>query len=351
MVDPDATESPLEAAAGAAGPHAVDAFRLLSDETRMAILLALWEASDPEGTDDALQFSELYDRVGYDDTGNFNYHLGKLTGHFVAETDEGYELRNAGQKIVNAVIAGRGLGERTLAPTEIDHACHRCGGPVVLGYEDEYLYLRCTECEGNIGPDSTEQAPRGTHMVWDFDPAGLADRTPGELFVAGTIEFVREVGLLMRGVCPECSGAAEASLHVCESHEAPPGEVCPDCGTRDTVRVSQTCSVCKHGASFPAEAVVHDHPAVIAFCHEHGVDRTYDLDDPETCGELWEHFMTYEHELVSEDPVRIRVSVPAGDDVLHLTLDGDLDVIDVTDDRAGADGEARRPRATDAPEP
>lgn len=330
MTSSDSAESPLEAAAGAADPHVTDAFELLSNDTRLAILLALWEVYDPRAEDNAVPFSELYDRIEMSDSGNFTYHLDKLVGHYVAKTDGSYELRNAGHKIVQAVIAGTGLEETTVPPTEIPRSCHRCGASVELTYEDERLYQLCTECEGNIGPESTEQAPVGTLMAWDFHPAGLASRTPREVYVAGTIEFLRHVGLLIRGVCPECSGRIDDRLQICEDHEAPPGEVCQHCGTRDEVRAGYVCSVCKHGASIPAEGAVHDHPEVVAFRAEHDIQCLYDVDDPEGCDRVWNHLADLEHSLVSENPVRVLISVPGDDETLHLTLDEDLDVVDVT---------------------
>lgn len=60
-----------------------DAFAVLGNETRLGILRALWDAYNPQETDNSVPFSEFYDRVGFDDTGNFNYRLGKLTGDFV----------------------------------------------------------------------------------------------------------------------------------------------------------------------------------------------------------------------------------------------------------------------------
>lgn len=338
MADANHTESALEAAAGAAGPHTTDAFELLSNETRLAILLALWEAYDPHGTEEAVSFSALYDRVNVRDSGNFSYHLDKLVGHYVEEADGGYHLRNAGHRIVQAVIAGTGLEGRTLPPARVDRSCHRCGAPVEITYADERLYQLCTECEGNIGPESTEQAPRGTLMAWDFPPAGLAHRTPDELFVAGTIGFLRDVGLRVRGICPACSGSVEASLQVCADHEAPLGEVCPCCGTRDEIRVSYVCSVCKHGASYPVEGAVHDHPAVVAFRHAHGVASTYDIDDSGGCGRLWDHLGGMDHTLVSEAPVRVRITVPEGDETLRLVLDGDIEVVETTVARSPSGG-------------
>jgi len=331
MKELNESKSPLESAAGAAEPAVTDAFKLLSDEIRLAILLSLWEVYDPHTENNALSFSQLFDRIGIQDSGNFSYHLDKLVGHYVKKTDDGYRLGNSGLKIVRAVIAGSGLETRRLSPTEISRSCYHCGAPVELSYEDERLYQICTECEGNIGPESTERTPEGTLIVYDdFNPAGLAHRTPEEVFVAGTIEYLQGVKLLIRGVCPECSGPIEESLQICESHEAAAGELCPSCGTSmrggwNEARVRYVCSVCKHSATYPAWVAVFDHPAIVAFYHEHGFDMTYGLDDPEVCGQIFDRFKK-EQTLVSTDPVRIRVTVTCDGAKLYLTLDGELTV-------------------------
>jgi len=87
------------------------AFGLLADKTRLAILRALWAATDL-GADgavrqeaSAVRFSELFAAVAIDDTGNFNYHLEKLRGHFVAATDSGYVLTEEGVGIARHALA------------------------------------------------------------------------------------------------------------------------------------------------------------------------------------------------------------------------------------------------------
>ncbi|MFC7249291.1 ArsR/SmtB family transcription factor [Halomicroarcula sp. GCM10025324] len=331
MTDSTVSESPLEAAAGTAGPHAVEAFKLLSDETRLAILLALWEHYDPHAEDNSVPFSTLYDRVNMGDSGTFTYHLDKLVDTFVEKTSDGYQLRNSGLTIVRAIIAGTGLEDARLTPTEIPRSCYHCGASVELSYKDDRLYQICTECEANVGPDSSERAPTGTLMVYDnFNPAGLTHRAPADVFVASTIEYHRAVTLLIRGVCPECSGPVEESLHICDSHESPPGEVCSTCGTWNEARVRYVCSVCKYGGSYPAWVAAFDHPAIVAFYYDHGFQMTFDLDDAETCARAWDR-LAREQTLVSEDPVRIRVTVPCGGEELYLTLNENLNVIDVTE--------------------
>ena len=108
MSDSTAPRSALRTAAGLVGAEAADAFALLGHETRLAILLAIWDAHDLQADDNAVPFSEIFERVGHDDPGNLRYHLEQLDGQFVHQrTDRGgYELRVPAQRIVQAVIAG-----------------------------------------------------------------------------------------------------------------------------------------------------------------------------------------------------------------------------------------------------
>lgn len=117
MDPPNAAEPPIEAAAGTAGRAAIQAFSTLGNGTRSAILLALWEAYEPSGAENAVSFSELRARVGLAVSGQFNYHLDELAGHFVDARPDGYVLRRPGRLIVQAVIAGAGLHEHAQPPS------------------------------------------------------------------------------------------------------------------------------------------------------------------------------------------------------------------------------------------
>lgn len=330
MVDSSQPDSPLEVAAGAAGPRVTEAFELLSNETRLAILLALWEAYEPLADTNPIAFSELRDRVGVRDSGQFNYHLGKLTDRYIEETDDGYSLNNSGLNIVQAVIAGTGLDETSLSRTEIDVPCERCGAPTEVHYEDGFLYQTCTECHGHLGPQYTGDLPAGTLGVREVKPAGLEDRTPGEVFAAGHIELVVSMASYARGVCPTCSGAVEKTLAICESHDVDETGFCAECGTTDEVRIQFRCSVCKTASAFPVEAITSDLPVVDAFCFEHGIDLLEDVNDPETAARVYAHHRERDHELISSDPVRIEITVPGEDSVLRLTLNKELELIDGT---------------------
>lgn len=329
MTESRSTESPLEVAAGAASPQAIDAFKRLANETRLGILLALWEAYDPHAEDNSLPYSEILERVEVRNSGQFSYHLNQLLGYFIEQTEEGYQLRNSGLKIVQTVVSGAGLEEGSLDPTEIVLSCNRCGGPVELSYNSEYLYHICTNCEGNTGINSNDDRPVGTLMRWDFNPSGLANRNTADIFVAGVIKAHRDFGLLVRGLCPQCTGTVDDSLQVCEEHQTEGGGTCPACGTADEIRVRYECSVCKYGDSYPADAVIYDHPAVIAFCYEHDIEHTFNLEEPEACARLWQHISDRTHDLLSTDPLRIRITVPGDGESLELTLDAELDVVNI----------------------
>lgn len=327
MAETHTAESPLEAAAGAAGPRATEAFELLANETRLAILLALWEAYDPRATNNVMSFSDLLDRVGYDSPGNFSYHLEQLEGQFIKGGPEGdgYELRTTGLKFVRSVVAGAGLHETTHGPSEIDVDCPLCGSRTATTYRDGVMYLVCTECEGRHpdrhGMDSVLSAMK-------FDPAGVPDRTPTELLAAVGVAQHRHIRTMFEGLCSACSGPVDAGLEVCSEHN--PGGVCPNCGREFSAWVHFQCRVCKdHHGTAPASIPLF-HPAVVAFYHDHGVSTQLHADDFERVQRVMELMENHEIAVVSEDPPRVDVTVAYEGDQLRLTIDETVTVVDVS---------------------
>lgn len=327
MADDTTADSPLEAAAGAAGPRAVRAFSVLGNETRLSILLALWEAYDPFAEDNALPFSELRDRVGMRDSGQFNYHLDKLTGRFIRKTDDGYELHRAGIQLVQTVIAGVGIEEPSLEPTEIDRECFHCGAPTAITYEDEWLYLVCTECDGTWG--GRDDLPSGVLAGGEFPPTGMTNRSPEEMWNANAIAVYQAHESSVEGVCEACKGPMEGSLDVCDDHAS--AGVCDNCGRSIAVMAHFVCPVCKNSHGGTPHSFIKSHPAVIAFYYERGIPTQYEIDDVETGRRAWDHFDNKKQELISDDPPRVRVIIPHEGDTLELTLDEDLSVIDITE--------------------
>jgi hypothetical protein len=313
----DSTGSPLETVAGTDTERATDAFATLSNETRLAILLALWDAHDSIHPEEGVSFSALRDRVGVRDSGQFNYHLEQLVGGFVRKVDDGYILRRAGQKLVRTVIAGAGIEEPTLERTLIDVDCPYCGGQTAVLYEDEWLYHVCTECEG--GYAGTDEQPDGYLTGAALDPAGFADRSPEELWAAALNRAHQDMNTMLEGVCNECSAPVRLRLKICEEHDDE--GVCSTCGRTPAAIVILACSVCKNYHVTSPQTVVMHHPAVIAFYHDHGVDIGYSRGDVAQLRQRERLVTRNDQTVVSADPPEVEVTVRYGDDSFRLALD------------------------------
>jgi hypothetical protein len=294
-----------------------DAFALLGNATRISILQALWEGYTPYAADNAVPFSDLYDQVGISDTGNFNYHLGKLTGHFIQQTDNGYKLTAPGFDIVQSVIAGVTIRNPILEPTVIDATCGRCNSPIEIVYEDGTIWAQCTECTG-YWPQK-----EGGILGFSIPPEGLRNRTPDQIFDATIAYSIHRFGAMSDGVCPECSGGVDASLTVCEGHDTSDG-FCGACGFHYQGILEFICNSCKFAWRSPSWAPVHHYPALISFYYDHGVDH-----DPNSW-EAIKRSLEWREELLSTDPVRLQIIVPYENNELLVVLDETGTVIDST---------------------
>ena len=271
-----------------------DAFALIGNETRLSILEALWKTDDRP-----MRFSELNDAVGMRDSAQFNYHLGKLTDQYVRKTDDGYELRTAGAKIVRAVLAGSFTEHPRFEPFEVGDGCTRCGEPLVASYDDEMLALDCPDCGR-------------AHGEYSFPPGGLHDRTNEEVLSAFD-QRVRHLHCLAKdGVCPECSGR----MHTAISRE---GECCLGVG----LRADHVCELCNHTLCSAIGLSLLDQSEVVGFYSDHGMDL----------GNLpyWQLDWCVSDDTTvvrSTDPWELEVTISLGDDTLQAILDGDLTLVD-----------------------
>lgn len=334
MAGANSADEPLESRDGAVGEHATAAFELLGDETRVAILLALWEAFDPfaSGTwnptdGNAVPFSDLYDRVEYDTTANFSYHLEKLEGRFIRKSDDGYELLPAGHTIVRTIIGVAASGAETFEPAEIDLPCPLCGDSTAVTYRNQRLYRVCTGCDGYYSVD--DEHPSGLLTSALANPAGLRNRTPEAIFAAIRTQIYHQYALRVAGICPECSGRIETRFHVCDAHDPKADDPCPTCGRQYDPAVRFVCTVCKHWNSTSVAEISMRHPAVAAFCWEHGIELGYASDD--TARWLANLFEKVDQELLSRDPPRVRVTVRYEGDELRLTVDEEMNVVEVSE--------------------
>jgi uncharacterized Zn finger protein len=294
-----------------------EAFSILGNETRIGILQALWEADGPR------TFAELRREVAPDDAGNFNYHLGKLTDHFVAGTDEGYELRLAGERVVRAVVAGTITDAPSLAPSTIDEQCAYCGSTVEMAYEGDTISVRCTDCGGVVG----REFPEGAYMHYGFPPAGLEGRTREAAVDAAHVLYDSKIAPMMKGVCPECAGRTDLGFDVCEEHDPGESGLCPACDARYEVWSVYECEHCGYSRTSALWFAALNHPAVIAFYHDHGLEETIPFrkltDDNAAL------VRGVSGTVVDTDPYRFRVTVPVGDERLVVGMDEHLDVVDV----------------------
>lgn len=277
---------------GAAAPDR--AFWLLSDETRLDILRAVWAADA-----DVLSFSEIRDRVGRPNSGQFNYHLGKLAGHYLTKVDGGYRLSPAGREVVRAVLAGSLTEQPRFDPVPLDGTCADCGGELVVRY-DEHGVIECADCT--------------TTVMWnEFPPAGLDGRSP-EAFAAAFDRWTqRRFRLAMDGVCPSC--AARMSVTVIE-----PGD-----DGDDDLSTLHRCDNCRYEARVPLFGHVVQHPAVVSFFHDRGVDIT-----SIPYWELQALSREFDENVINHDPWIAEVVVQFDDARMRLELDADLAVTDVT---------------------
>ena len=322
----DTPDLPIDAAAGRAGPHTTEAFALLADETRLAILLALWAAYDPQADDGAVPFSTIFDRVDYDDPGNLRYHLEQLEGPFVRRGDagEGYEIRTTGLQFVRSIIAGAGVQDASLGPTELEEPCPFCGAPTTISYRDGLVVHACTECAGAARSTATVD---GVLSMTPFDPAGLTDRSPAALRAASTVAAVRGARTMFDGLCPACSGRVDGWFEYCPDHDDP--GPCSRCGHRTPARARFQCRVCRNHKVAPAEGVALFHPAVVGFYDAHGVSTRLRADDPRSVARYYDLMDDHDVAVVAEDPLRVDVSVARDGDAVALTFDETVRVVDV----------------------
>lgn len=283
-----------------AGLAPAEAFALLGNETRIDILQALHEATVESGQE-PVPFSELYERIDLEDSAHFNYHLKQLLDHFVRKTDDGYTFRTAGWKVVRSVFAGTFTGRVELGPFDAPGDCYACGGDLAASYRNEMLTIACEDC-GRMLVDYT------------FPPGGLDDRTPDEFLDAFHHHVRHHYCLAADGVCPECMGRMETIL---DAETNVPG--------RD-LEVHHVCERCDNRLDSAIGLNLLDTAPVLNFFSERGHDLTT------------EPFWTFDWcvsdartTVLREDPLRIRLDLPAGGDTLSVTVDGTLSVLDVSE--------------------
>jgi hypothetical protein len=275
-------------------PEAV--FGLLGDESRLRILQALGETPD-----EPVPFAELHRRSGVDDSGRFNYHLGKLRGTFVRRTDDGYELTYAGRQVIGAMHAGVYTANATVEAIPVEGGCPVCGGDLVAQYAVETARVDCTECEG-------------FRNDFAYPPGSLDQFDREELPLAFDRWMSNVIGGVIDGFCYTCAGRMDGRLVVDEPDDRMGGL---------PAHVEFECDRCGSTATTSGGAPLMHHPAVAGFLYDHGFESgrspTWEL------GEVG----LPTGELLSESPPRMTVQLEHDGERAVATLEADVSISSV----------------------
>lgn len=298
-----------------------EAFSVLGDEARLQILQTLGEADAP------LAYSELFERVEYDDSSNFHYHLGKLVRHFVRKTDDKYHLYDAGRRVVEAVVSGAVTDTPVVEPTVTEKECPFCGALVEVGFQHGRVEQSCTECPGLLrfaGSEGRRFTEYGSLGFFLLPPAGVHRRSPQEMLEAAWTWRHADFLTDSAGVCSRCSANLETSADVCGTHDAGDG-VCEDCERRYAMMFNLYCPNCSYPPTSIAPGVVLANTELLAFLTSRGINPFA----PESLNRASQALAQYDEEVVSTDPLEAHLTFTAEGDAITLTLDDDLSVVDV----------------------
>ncbi|MFB6152127.1 MAG: ArsR family transcriptional regulator [Haloarculaceae archaeon] len=282
---------------GPADTDPEDAFGLLGNATRAAILRALGETPH-----EYVSFSDLRERVDASmDSGQFNYHLSQLDDTFVERTDKGYTLRPEGISLYRTIRSGRFNRRAVVDPFDAGFDCYFCGEPVEAMYEDGTFEMVCPGCDHLY---SHTRAPPSA--VERGDQAGLLERID---------RYNRhEMLAYANQVCPICVSPLEVEFR-------PGDEVYSTGAERLDVFVAYTCHHCGNRHYLSVGLSLLYHPALVAFFEDHGVDVTtvphWEL----------EWAMTDRDVTVrSTDPWEVALVLTRDGETLELVTDDDLNV-------------------------
>lgn len=221
------------------------AFAQLGNETRITIIRILGEARG-----EALAFSELHERVGTHDSGQFNYHLSRLIGLFVRRTEGGkYELTYAGNRVIGSIYSGEFNQSTSEMAFRLESDCDACSIPLRATYAQERVTIQCSECDE---PDTR----------FGFPPGAIENRSPAELTCVFDRWLKSTFTLIYDGVCTNCWGKLEATLT----------DVSEFLHAGDQVNIEYQCERCADESAISISSYLYLHPEVVRFYHKHNID-------------------------------------------------------------------------------
>lgn len=279
------------------GEDPEDVFAVMGNDTRASILQTLGKTPHEE-----VPFSELRSRVDPEmDSGQFNYHLSKLEGQFIDRTDDGYTLRTEGLSLYRTIRAGTFNRRASIEPFDAGFDCYFCGSPVQAMYEDGTFDIKCLDCDHQYVQTTSPPSAVETN-----DPEELLDRI--SRYNRHTMQTYAD------GVCPTCVSRVDMEFRAGE-------DVWTEGSERLDLFVVSTCHHCGSQHFMSLGFALLDHPAVVAFSHEQGLNLT---ERPH-----WELEFAMTDDWVtihSRDPWDVTLRVPGDDEDLELRVNEELTV-------------------------
>jgi hypothetical protein len=176
-----------------------------------------------------------------------------------------------------------------------------CAADVTGLYENGLFWIVCPE-HGDVFSNTVP-------------PAVALDRDIGAIHAAAGRDIRQMFEQARNCVCPECSGHIDMRI--------PTGEGRQDERTAEdsdpTVLAQFECQRCQLVFDAELHWLAFDHPAVVAFYHDHGIDIS-PLQNT--------RFGDTSHSIVSEEPLRARIAFHADDDRLDVVLDEEGTVVE-----------------------
>ncbi len=238
--------------------------KLFGNDTRRRILQTLWEHLNINDYATrgqiGLSFAELRERAGVSDSGNFNYHIGRLTGKLVEKQDGEYVLTPLGYNLMRCIQELRSFSYEAQPEQRVDTPCPFCGGDLVAEYRRELVRVRCCDCGGLSDGELMSTRIRAT--ATDLGMRQLLNRAV--LVICSRLRKSRY------GVCWNCLNTLERGLVVCGNHQRREEGVCAECLTRHRVRTRVECRNCTTSDNRPLLEYAVTHPVTMALFHRRG---------------------------------------------------------------------------------
>jgi len=268
-----------------------EAFSLLGHDIRLDILVALldnWAAAYTE----PIRYAELMEAVGVDDSGKFNYHLGKLRGAYVQQVEDGYVPTAAATAVYRAVVAHQPSQDADRTHFEVGSECPSCGAALVGTHERGFLSVDCSTCDDWIG------------FTYPFPKNGFRNRSDEEVVSSAHRRCKHHLAVARSGQCPFCAATTTIELHedaIVEGEEAPVHIFCNSCSFHVGSRIL-----------FPFLLDTHVTPVLSTA----GIDvEQYEWEFPEPTTRI-----------ISRNPLRIQIEVHGDKDTATITIDNRLNV-------------------------